>query len=163
MFRHSYMPVRNYFSDRLSIAAYGLMNHYENHAIAYQNNYTAFLYGGSISYNEKKWGVAASYLSPVSYLFGEIKTTQNANIQLSGYYKINKLQISLAINNPFRTHAYSQKEELISKLIQSSSIRYAYYNNNFVNITISYFFNKGKDKKHNRILKNEDTDSGVMK
>lgn len=151
------------FSDRLSIAAYGLMNHYENHAIAYKNNYTAFLYGGSVSYNEKKWGVAASYLSPVSYLFGEIKTTQNANIQLSGYYKINKLQISLAINNPFRTHAYSQKEELISKLIQSSSIRYANYNNNFVNITISYFFNKGKDKKHNRILQNEDTDSGVMK
>lgn len=151
------------FSDRLSIAAYGLMNHYENHAIAYKNNYTAFLYGGSVSYNEKKWGVAASYLSPVSYLFGEIKTTQNANIQLSGYCKIKRLQISLALNNPFRTHAYSQKEELISKLIQSTSTRYANYNNNFVNITISYFFNKGKDKKHRRILQNEDTDSGVMK
>lgn len=151
------------FNERLSIAAYGLMNHYENHARAYQNSYTAFLYGGSISYNEKKWGAAASYLSPVSYLFGEIKTTQNANIQLSGYYKINRFQIALAINNPFRTHAYSQKEELISKLIQSSSISYANYNNNLVNITISYFFNKGKDKKHRRILQNEDTDSGVMK
>ena len=151
------------FNERLSIAAYGLMNHYENHARAYQNSYTAFLYGGSISYNEKKWGAAASYLSPVSYLFGEIKTTQNANIQLSGYYKINRFQIALAINNPFRTHAYSQKEELISKLIQSSSISYANYNNNLVNITISYFFSKGKDKKHRRILQNEDTDSGVMK
>lgn len=151
------------FNERLSIAAYGLMNHYENHARAYQNSYTAFLYGGSISYNEKKWGVAASYLSPVSYLFGEIKTTQNANIQLSGYYKINRLQISLAINNPFRTHAYSQKEELISKLIQSNSISYANYNNNFLNISISYFFNKGKDKQHRRVLQNEDTDSGVMK
>lgn len=95
--------------------------------------------------------------------FGEIKTTQNANIQLSGYYKINRFQIALAINNPFRTHAYSQKEELISKLIQSSSISYANYNNNLVNITISYFFSKGKDKKHRRILQNEDTDSGVMK
>lgn len=151
------------FSEKLSVAAYGLMNHYENHAVAYQNKYTAFLYGGSLSYNEKKWGVAASYLSPVSYLFEEVKTTQNANIQLSGYYKINSLQIALAVNNPFRTHAYSQKEELISRLIQSTSTRYANYNNNFVNLTVSYYFSKGKDKKHRRILQNSDTDSGVMK
>lgn len=151
------------FSEKLSVAAYGLMNHYENHAVAYQNKYTAFLYGGSLSYNEKKWGVAASYLSPVSYLFEEVKTTQNANIQLSGYYKVNRLQIALAINNPFRTHAYSQKEELISRLIQSTSTRYANYNNNFVNLTVSYYFSKGKDKKHRRILQNSDTDSGVMK
>lgn len=151
------------FSEKLSIAAYGLMNHYENHATAYQNKYTAFLYGGSLSYNEKKWGIAASYLSPVSYLFDEVKTTQNANIQLSGYYKINRLQIALAINNPFRAHTYSQKEELISQLIQSTSTSYANYNNNFVNLTISYFFNKGKDKTHRRILQNSDTDSGVMK
>lgn len=151
------------FSEKLSVAAYGLMNHYENHAVAYQNKYTAFLYGGSLSYNEKKWGVAASYLSPVSYLFEEVKTTQNANIQLSGYYKINRLQIALAVNNPFRTHAYSQKEELISRLIQSTSTRYANYNNNFVNLTVSYYFSKGKDKKHRRILQNSDTDSGVMK
>lgn len=151
------------FSEKLSVAAYGLMNHYENHAVAYQNKYTAFLYGGSLSYNEKKWGVAASYLSPVSYLFEEVKTTQNTNIQLSGYNKINRLQIALAINNPFRTHAYSQKEELISRLIQSTSTRYANYNNNFVNLTVSYYFSKGKDKKHRRILQNSDTDSGVMK
>lgn len=150
-------------NERLSIAAYGLMNHYKNHAIAYQNSYTAFLYGGSLNYNDKKWGVTTSYLSPVSYLFEEVKTIQNANIQISGYYKINRLQMTLAINNPFRTHAFSQKEELTDKLIQSTSISYAKYNNNFVTITFSYYFNKGKDKSHHRILQNEDTDSGVMK
>lgn len=151
------------FSEKLSIAAYGLMNHYENHAAAYQNKYTAFLYGGSISYNERNWGVAASYQSPVSYLFDEVKTTQNANLQLSGYYKISNIQIALAVNNPFRAHAYSLKEELISELVQSSTMRYANYNNNFVNITISYYFNKGRDKTHRRILHNSDTDSGVLK
>lgn len=151
------------FSEKLSVTAYGLMNHYENHSVTYQNKYTAFLYGGSISYNENKWGGSASYLSPVSYLFDEVKTTKNTNIQLSGYYKINRLQIALAINNPFRPHAYSQKEELINKLIQSTSISYANYNNNFVNITISYYFNKGKDKTHRRALHNEDTDAGIMK
>lgn len=151
------------FSEKLSIAAYGMMNHYENHATTYQNKYTAFLYGGSVSYNDKKWGASISYLSPVSYLFDEIKTTQNTNIQLSGYYKTNRLQITLAINNPFRTEAYNQKTELISKLIQSQAIRYANYNNNFVNLTISYYFNKGKDKTHRQILQNSDTDSGVMK
>lgn len=98
------------FSEKLSIAAYGLMNHYENHAAAYQNKYTAFLYGGSISYSERNWGVAASYQSPVSYLFDEVKTTQNANLQLSEYYKISNIQIALAVNNPFRAHAYSLKE-----------------------------------------------------
>lgn len=151
------------FSEKLSIAAYGLMNHYENHAAAYLNKYTAFLYGGSISYNERNWGVAASYQSPVSCLFDEVKTTQNANLQLSGYYKISNIQIALAVNNPFRTHAYSLKEELISELVQSSTMRYANYNNNFVNITISYYFNKGRDKTHRRILHNSDTDSGVLK
>lgn len=151
------------FGEKLSVAVYGMMNHYENHASAYQNRYTAFLYGGSISYNEKRWGVTAGYLSPVSFLFDETKTTQNANIQLSGYYKTNNLQITLAVNNPFMTHAYSLKEELTSRLVQSTSTRYADYNNNFVNITISYYSSKGKDKTHRRILQNSDTDSGVMK
>ena len=62
-----------------------------------------------------------------------------------------------------RVVTYSLKEELISELVQSSTMRYANYNNNFVNITISYYFNKGRDKTHRRILHNSDTDSGVLK
>lgn len=139
------------------------MNHYENHAIDYQNKYTTFLYGGSLTYNEKRWGLSANYQSPVSYLFEEIKTTLNAHIQLSGYYKINNIQITLALNNPFRARAYSQKEELISQSIQFTSTRYANYHNNFANITVSYYFSRGKDKTHRRILQNSDTESGVMK
>lgn len=154
---------QKFFNEKLSIAAYGLMNHYENHAINYQNKYTTFLYGGSLTYNEKKWGLSANYQSPVSYLFEEIKTTLNVHVQLSGYYKINNIQITLALNNPFRARAYSQKEELISQSIQSTSTRYANYHNNFANITVSYYFSRGKDKTHRRILQNSDTESGVMK
>lgn len=151
------------FKEKLSLSTFGLMNHYVNHAEDYKNHYTAFLCGGSISFDEQRWGVSANYLSPVRFLFNEIKTTQSANIQLSAYYRTNHLQMSLSVNNPFRANAYTQKEEMNSKLIQSVYTHYAKYNNNFMNITLSYIFNRGKNKTYRQILQNADNDSGVMK
>ena len=151
------------FKEKLSLSTFGLMNHYVNHAEDYKNHYTAFLCGGSISFDEQRWGVSANYLSPVRFLFNEIKTTQSANIQLSAYYRTNHLQMSLSVNNPFRANAYTQKEEMNSKLIQSVYTHYAKCNNNFMNITLSYIFNRGKNKTYRQILQNADNDSGVMK
>lgn len=151
------------FKDKLSISAYGVMNHYENKADSYSNHYTAFLFGGSANYDEKNWGTALSYISPIRTLFNETKATQHANLQLSAYYKIKRWQFSMSINNPFMPHAYSQKSALQSALLQSLTTSYSTSYNNYVCLTVSYTFSKGKNKSYQQTIQNTDNDSGVMK
>ena len=151
------------FNDKLSLSSYGILNHYVNHADDYSNHFTAFIWGTTASYDIKHWGIAASFISPVRFLFNQVKTTQHSNFQLSTYYKTNRLQISLAVNNLFMPHAYLKKMELGSQLLQSKATEYVRYNNNYVNLTISYYLSKGKNKEYHHKIQNEDRDSGVMK
>lgn len=53
--------------------------------------------------------------------------------------------------------------ELGSQLLQSKATEYVRYNNNYVNLTISYYLSKGKNKEYHHKIQNEDRDSGVMK
>ncbi len=151
------------FQDKLSISAYCLMNHYVNHADAFQNHYTAFIAGGSISYDGKAWGLSASCLSLVRTLFGETKTTQHASLQLSAYCNVKKLRISLSANNPFMPHAYSQRTMLGSHLVKLCSTTFSKANNNYISLTVSYTFSKGKNKEYRQNIQNTDIDSGIMK
>ena len=151
------------FSDELSLSSYGILNYYVNHADNYSNHFTAFIWGTTASYDIKHWGIAASFISPVRFLFNQVKTTQHSNFQLSTYYKTNRLQISLSVNNLFMPHAYLKKTELDSQLLKSKATEYVRYNNNYVNLTISYYLSKGKNKEYRHKIQNEDRDSGVMK
>ena len=95
-------------------------------------------------------------------MFNETKTRTAPNLQLSAYYNISRLRFTLSVNNPFMTAA-TTVSTLNSKLISSTSHVFQKYNDNLVQLSLSYSFRKGKVRDLQKQMDNADNDAGVVK
>ena len=92
---------QKFLQNRLSLVASGIMNRYINNGNEYTTTLTAFLFYTSVSFNEKKWGVTASYMSPIKTRFGQTTTTQTQQLQADAYYRLKNCSVGLGVQNPF--------------------------------------------------------------
>ncbi|WP_158611123.1 carboxypeptidase-like regulatory domain-containing protein [Prevotella sp. OH937_COT-195] len=149
------------FSQALNLSGYLTLNRYINDGLKFSTSYTGLLGGLTISYDQPKWGVLASYRTAISYMFNETKTRMAPNLQLSAYYNIHRIRCSISINNPFMNPVNTI--EVNSKAIQGQTHKYQKYNSNLVTIAFSYNFRIGKTRNPQKQINNTDTDNGVVR
>lgn len=153
---------QTFFNNSLRISAYMALNRYINNGLTFHTQYTGLLGGGTVSYDHSHWGFQVNYLSPISTMFNQTKTTNSENLQIAGYYNIKKVRITLSINNPFINKAYSTVQ-IQGKALHSYSKTYYKYNNNMILLSLSYNLNIGKSKNMHKQTSNSDTDSGIIR
>ena len=104
----------------------------------------------------------ANFCSAITTMFNETKTRTAPTLQLSAYYNIRRLRFTLSVNNPFMSTA-TTVSTLNSELVSSTSHVFQKYNNNLVQLSLSYHFRKGKARNLQKQMDNADNDAGVVK
>ena len=150
------------FSQALKLSGWLTLNRYINNGLSFFTTYTGIIGGLSLTYYHTKWGMQANFCSAITTMFNETKTRTAPNLQLSAYYNIRLLRFTLSVNNPFMSVA-TTVSTLNSELASSTSHVFQRYNNNLVQLSLSYSFRKGKARNLQKQMDNADNDEGVVK
>ena len=150
------------FSQALKLSGWLTLNRYINNGLSFFTTYTGIIGGLSLTYYHTKWGMQANFCSAITTMFNETKTRTAPNLQLSAYYNIRLLRFTLSVNNPFMSVA-TTVSTLNSELVSSTSHVFQRYNNNLVQLSLSYSFRKGKTRNLQKQMDNADNDAGVVK
>ena len=150
------------FSQALKLSGWLTLNRYINNGLSFFTTYTDIIGGLSLTYDHTTWGMQANFCSAITTMFNETKTRTAPNLQLSAYYNIRRLRFTLSVNNPFMSAA-TTVSTLNSKLISSTSHIFQKYNDNLVQLSLSYSFRKGKVRNLQKQMDNADNDAGVVK
>ena len=150
------------FSQALKLSGWLTLNRYINNGLSFFTTYTGIIGGLFLTYYHTKWGMQANFCSAITTMFNEIKTRTAPNLQLSAYYNIRLLRFTLSVNNPFMSVA-TTVSTLNSELVSSTSHVFQRYNNNLVQLSLSYSFRKGKTRNLQKQMDNADNDAGVVK
>ena len=150
------------FSQAFKLFGWLTLNRYINNGLSFFTTYTDIIGGLSLTYDHTKWGMQANFCSAITTMFNETKTRTAPNLQLSAYYNIHRLRFTLSVNNPFMSVA-TTVSTLNSELVSSTSHVFQRYNNNLVQLSLSYSFRKGKTRNLQKQMDNADNDAGVVK
>ena len=150
------------FSQSLRLSGWLTLNRYINNGLSFFTTYTDVIGSLSASYDRPKWGLQASFRSAITTMFNQTKMRTAPNLQLSAYYNLHRLRCTLSINNPFMSTA-TTVSTLNSELVSSTSHVFQKYNNNLVQLSLSYHFRKGKARNLQKQMDNADNDAGVVK
>ena len=150
------------FSQAFKVSGWLTLNRYINNGLSFFTTYTDIIGGLSLTYDRPKWGIQGNFRSAITTMFNETKTRTAPNLQLSAYYNIRRLRFTLSVNNPFMSAA-TTVSTLNSKLISSKSHVFQKYNDNLVQLSLSYSFRKGKVRNLQKQMDNADNDAGVVK
>ena len=150
------------FSQAFKLFGWLTLNRYINNGLSFFTTYTDIIGGLSLTYDHTKWGMQANFCSAITTMFNETKTRTAPTLQLSAYYNIRRLRFALSVNNPFMSAA-TTVSTLNSKLISSKSHVFQKYNDNLVQLSLSYSFRKGKVRNLQKQMDNADNDAGVVK
>ena len=150
------------FSQSLRLSGWLTLNRYINNGLSFFTTYTDVIGSLSASYDRPKWGLQASFRSAITTMFNQTKTRTAPNLQLSAYYNIRRLRFTLSVNNPFMSVA-TTVSTLNSELVSSTSHVFQKYNDNLVQLSLSYSFRKGKARNLQKQMDNADNDAGVVK
>ena len=150
------------FSQAFKVSGWLTLNRYINNGLSFFTTYTDIIGGLSLTYDRPKWGIQGNFRSAITTMFNETKTRTAPNLQLSAYYNIHRLRFTLSVNNPFMSAA-TTVSTLNSKLISSTSHVFQKYNDNLVQLSLSYSFRKGKVRDLQKQMDNADNDAGVVK
>ena len=150
------------FSQALKLSGWLTLNRYINNGLSFFTTYTDIIGGLSLTYDHTTWGMQANFCSAITTMFNETKTRTAPNLQLSAYYNIRRLRFTLSVNNPFMSAA-TMVSTLNSELISSTSHVFQKYNDNLVQLSLSYSFRKGKMRNLQKQMDNIDNDTGVVK
>lgn len=150
------------FSQAFKLFGWLTLNRYINNGLSFFTTYTDIIGGLSLTYDHTKWGMQANFCSAITTMFNQTKTRTAPNLQLSAYYNIHRLRFTLSVNNPFMSAA-TMVSTLNSELISSTSHVFQKYNDNLVQLSLSYSFRKGKMRNLQKQMDNADNDAGVVK
>ena len=150
------------FSQALKLSGWLTLNRYINNGLSFFTTYTDIIGGLSLTYDHTIWGMQANFCSAITTMFNETKTRTAPTLQLSAYYNIRRLRFTLSVNNPFMSVA-TTVSTLNSELVSSTSHVFQKYNNNLVQLSLSYHFRKGKARNLQKQMDNADNDAGVVK
>ena len=150
------------FSQALKLSGWLTLNRYINNGLSFFTTYTGIIGGLSLTYDHTTWGMQANFCSAITTMFNETKTRTAPNLQLSAYYNIRLLRFTLSVNNPFMS-VVTTVSTLNSELVSSTSHVFQKYNDNLVQLSLSYHFRKGKARNLQKQTDNADNDAGVVK
>ena len=150
------------FSQAFKLFGWLTLNRYINNGLSFFTTYTDIIGGLSLTYDHTKWGMQANFRSAITTMFNETKTRTAPTLQLSAYYNIRRLRFTLSVNNPFMSVA-TTVSTLNSELVSSTSHVFQKYNDNLVQLSLSYSFRKGKVRDLQKQMDNADNDAGVVK
>lgn len=150
------------FSQALKLSGWLTLNRYINNGLSFFTTYTDIIGGLSLTYDHTTWGMQANFCSAITTMFNETKTRTAPTLQLSAYYNIRRLRFTLSVNNPFMSVA-TTVSTLNSELVSSTSHVFQKYNDNLVQLSLSYHFRKGKARNLQKQMDNADNDAGVVK
>ena len=150
------------FSQALKLSGWLTLNRYINNGLSFFTTYTDIIGGLSLTYDHTTWGMQANFCSAITTMFNETKTRTAPTLQLSAYYNIRRLRFTLSVNNPFMSVA-TTVSTLNSELVSSTSHVFQKYNDNLVQLSLSYSFRKGKVRNLQKQMDNADNDAGVVK
>ena len=150
------------FSQAFKLFGWLTLNRYINNGLSFFTTYTDIIGGLSLTYDHTKWGMQANFCSAITTMFNETKTRTAPTLQLSTYYNIRRLRFTLSVNNPFMSVA-TTVSTLNSELVSSTSHVFQKYNDNLVQLSLSYHFRKGKTRNLQKQMDNADNDAGVVK
>ena len=150
------------FSQAFKLFGWLTLNRYINNGLSFFTTYTDIIGGLSLTYDHTKWGMQANFCSAITTMFNETKTRTAPTLQLSAYYNIHRLRFTLSVNNPFMSAA-TTVSTLNSELISSTSHVFQKYNDNLVQLSLSYSFRKGKVRDLQKQMDNADNDAGVVR
>ena len=150
------------FSQALKLSGWLTLNRYINNGLSFFTTYTDIIGGLSLTYDHTIWGMQANFCSAIITMFNETKTRTAPTLQLSAYYNIRRLRFILSVNNPFMSVA-TTVSTLNSELVSSTSHVFQKYNNNLVQLSLSYHFRKGNARNLQKQMDNADNDAGVVK
>ena len=150
------------FSQAFKLFGWLTLNRYINNGLSFFTTYTDIIGGLSLTYDHTKWGMQANFCSAITTMFNETKTRTAPTLQLSAYYNIHRLRFTLSVNNPFMSVA-TTVSTLNSELVSSTSHVFQKYNDNLVQLSLSYHFRKGKARNLQKQMDNADNDAGVVK
>ena len=150
------------FSQALKLSGWLTLNRYINNGLSFFTTYTDIIGGLSLTYDHTTWGMQANFCSAITTMFNETKTRTAPTLQLSAYYNIRRLHFTLSVNNPFMS-VVTTVSTLNSELVSSTSHVFQKYNNNLVQLSLSYHFRKGKVRNLQKQMDNADNDAGVVK
>lgn len=153
---------QNLFSQALKLSGWLTLNRYINNGLSFFTTYTDIIGGLSLTYDHTTWGMQANFCSAITTMFNETKTRTAPTLQLSAYYNIRRLRFTLSVNNPFMSVA-TTVSTLNSELVSSTSHVFQKYNDNLVQLSLSYHFRKGKARNLQKQMDNADNDAGVVK
>ena len=153
---------QNLFSQALKLSGWLTLNRYINNGLSFFTTYTDIIGGLSLTYDHTTWGMQANFCSAITTMFNETKTRTAPTLQLSTYYNIRRLRFTLSVNNPFMSVA-TTVSTLNSELVSSTSHVFQKYNDNLVQLSLSYHFRKGKARNLQKQMDNADNDAGVVK
>ena len=153
---------QNLFSQALKLSGWLTLNRYINNGLSFFTTYTDIIGGLSLTYDHTTWGMQANFCSAITTMFNETKTRTAPTLQLSAYYNIRRLRFTLSVNNPFMS-VVTTVSTLNSELVSSTSHVFQKYNNNLVQLSLSYHFRKGKVRNLQKQMDNADNDAGVVK
>lgn len=153
---------QNLFSQALKLSGWLTLNRYINNGLSFFTTYTGIIGGLSLTYDHTTWGMQANFCSAITTMFNETKTRTAPTLQLSAYYNIRRLHFTLSVNNPFMS-VVTTVSTLNSELVSSTSHVFQKYNNNLVQLSLSYHFRKGKVRNLQKQMDNADNDAGVVK
>ena len=153
---------QNLFSQALKLSGWLTLNRYINNGLSFFTTYTDIIGGLSLTYDHTTWGIQGNFCSAITTMFNETKTRTAPTLQLSAYYNIRRLRFTLSVNNLFMSVA-TTVSTLNSELVSSTSHVFQKYNNNLVQLSLSYHFRKGKARNLQKQMDNADNDAGVVK
>ena len=153
---------QNLFSQALKLSGWLTLNRYINNGLSFFTTYTDIIGGLSLTYDHTTWGMQANFCSAITTMFNETKTRTAPTLQLSAYYNIRRLRFTLSVNNPFMSVA-TTVSTLNSEFVSSTSHVFQKYNDNLVQLSLSYSFRKGKARNLQKQMDNADNDAGVVK
>ena len=148
--------------NRLYLSAYAVLNYYVSDGSKHHTEYTGFLRGASASYDRSNWGLQANYTSEITTMFNLTKQRTAPNLQLSGYYTMDRLRFTLAIQNP-RMKRPNFASWLSTPALEEQVQHYHRYNNSLVTLTLSYSLSSGKSRNISKAIHNQDTDTGIVR
>lgn len=150
-------------NDRLTITANGAMNRYINRGNDLTTTYTAYLFGSSIAYNEKSWGVTASYRSPLKMGMAHVISKGSHQLQLYGYYKYSNFTFGVGALNPFLKNKMTSSRKQNYEHYKTISKNYNKLQFSRVYLTLSWNFQSGKSRSYRKQIENVDRDTGIVK
>ena len=153
---------QNLFSQALKLSGWLTLNRYINNGLSFFTTYTDIIGGLSLTYDHTTWGIQGNFCSAITTMFNETKTRTAPTLQLSAYYNIRRLRFTLSVNNLFMSVA-TTVSTLNSELVSSTSHVFQKYNDNLVQLSLSYHFRKGKARNLQKQMDNADNDAGVVK